>query len=135
MPAALRFSLAKGVDVVIPGMDSVEQVIENAAAGENLRPPNEEEIQALVREKEVWKGEFCRRCAYCMPCPNGLNIPFLLLCQAYYVRYNLREWALARLSGLDKGYGDCEACGECLERCPYDLDIPKLMDRAAKEVV
>ena len=33
---ALRFELTRGMDVVIPGMDAVEQVEENAAAGEKI---------------------------------------------------------------------------------------------------
>jgi len=135
VPAALRYELAAGMDVVIPGMDSTEQVDANAAVGEELRPPTAKEQTDLEEEKKRWGTSFCRRCGYCMPCPNGLQIPFLLLIQAYYVRYGMRDWALERLAGLEKTYADCVACGECVTRCPYELPIPELMARAAEEVV
>ena len=133
--ASIRFSLTRGIDISIPGMDSIEQVDENTAVGDTLNEPSNEEMKKLEEEKKTWEGEFCRRCAYCMPCPQGLNIPFLLLIEAYYTRYGLRDWALGRLNSLDKKFDDCIACGECLERCPYNLPIPEIMERAAKTVV
>jgi predicted aldo/keto reductase-like oxidoreductase len=131
---SMRFALDRGVDVVIPGFDKPEQVAENARAGTDFRPPNEAELAAFEREKERWVGHFCRRCGYCMPCPNGLHIPLLLLIEAYYTRYELRDWALERLAPLEQQYEDCLACGECVERCPYDLPVPELMEAAAKIV-
>ena len=135
VPAALRWSLHRGADAVIPGMDAVEQVRANAAVGRDLRPPDAEELAALERDRRAWGGQFCRRCGYCKPCPNDLDIPALLLLEAYYTRYALRDWALARLAGLEKRYADCAACGECVERCPYRLPIPELMAAAAERVV
>ena len=132
--AAIRFTLTSGIDLSIPGMDSVEQVDVNTAAAEPLVPPADVELAGLAREKELWGGRFCRRCAYCMPCPNGLDIPFLLLIEAYYSRYELRDWALARLSALEKTFGDCTACGECIEKCPYNLPVPDMMSAAAEHV-
>jgi len=132
---AFRFSLAAGMDVLIPGMDSVEQVVENAKVGEGPLEPSEEDLAKIERVKERWEGAFCRRCGYCMPCPNGLNIPFLFLIEAYYARYDLKGWALERLAGLEKKYADCVGCGECVERCPYDLKIPDMMARAGTVVI
>jgi len=133
--ASIRFALTRGIDVSIPGMDSVEQVDENAALGDALGEPTNEELEELRAEKELWGERFCRRCAYCMPCPEGLNIPFLLLIEGYYTRYELHDWARERLRALPKTFSDCVACGECLEKCPYDLPIPDLMKDAAERVV
>lgn len=135
VPAALRFSLHKGMDVLIPGMDSIEQVDQNCEVGDNLRPPTAEELTILAAEKEAWGDRFCRRCGYCMPCPNGLNIPMLLLLHGYHERYGMTDWALERLEGLDKKYDDCVACGDCLSRCPYQLKIPEFMEKAGKELL
>ena len=133
--AALLFELSRGMDVVIPGMDAVEQVVENAAAGAELEPPGPRELEELAADKTRWGDKFCRRCAYCMPCPNGLNIPFLFLIEGYYSRYELRDWALQRLAGLEKKFADCKECGECLAKCPYGLSIPDMMKDAAKRVI
>ncbi|RKZ06237.1 aldo/keto reductase, partial [bacterium] len=132
---SIRFSILKGTDVAIPGMDSVEQVEKNAGVGEELRELDAEETEKLEEEKGTWEGRFCRRCGYCMPCPNGLNIPFLLLIDAYYTRYGLKDWALARLNTLDKKFADCTECGECLDKCPYQLPIPEMMKEAAERVI
>jgi predicted aldo/keto reductase-like oxidoreductase len=133
--AAIRFSLTRGIDVSIPGMDSTRQVDENSAAGERLSPPTEEELALLLQEKELWGEKFCRRCAYCMPCPEGLNIPFLLLIEGYYTRYELVDWAKERLATLPKTYDDCIGCGECLEKCPYHLPIPEMMAEARERIL
>jgi len=133
-PAALRFALGRGADVVIPGMDSPDQVRQNAGAVEAGLEPTAEDLTALEEEGRAWVGHFCRRCGYCKPCPNGLEIPLLLLIEAYYTRYGLRDWALERLATLDKGYADCTACGECTTRCPYELPVAELMAEAAEKV-
>ena len=132
---ALRFELTRGMDIVIPGMDAVEQAEENASVGRKLVPPSEAELSALRLEKTRWGEKFCRRCAYCLPCPNGLNIPFLFLIDGYYTRYELKDWALQRLATLENKYSDCKACGECLKKCPYGLPIPDMMRDAAKRVI
>ena len=135
VPAALRFALHDGVDAAIPGMDAIAQVVENAAVGAALDPPSAEELASFAEEAARWGGRFCHRCGYCKPCPNGLDVPFLLLIEAYYTRYELRDWALERLAGLEKKYADCQACGECAARCPYKLPIPELLAAAATKVV
>jgi predicted aldo/keto reductase-like oxidoreductase len=132
---SILFTLNRGIDVSIPGMNSTAQVDENTSIGDRLEPLTDTQLDELRREREIWSGKFCRRCAYCMPCPNGLNIPFLFLIEAYYTRYNLREWALARLKTQKMTFKDCDACGECLEKCPYELPIPDLMADAARRVI
>lgn len=134
-PLAIRFTLTRGIDVSIPGMDSISQVDENVSCADPLGELSDDDLAALAGEKERLGELFCRRCGYCMPCPNGLNIPFLLLLEGYYTRYGLQDWALERLDGLSKSYRDCTACGECLDKCPYHLPIPDLMERSSKTVL
>jgi len=131
VPPAIRFTLTRGIDISIPGMDAVEQVDENITAGD-LAPLSAGELEALSKEKEAWGELFCRRCGYCMPCPSGLNIPFLLLIEGYYNRYGLKDWAVSRMKTQEKKFSDCTECGECLEKCPYSLPIPELMKRAER---
>lgn len=135
IPLSIRYTLERGIDVSIPGMDSIEQVDDNCSAGEDTPPLTVDELEFLSGEKTFWGEQFCRRCGYCMPCPNGLNIPFLLLLEVYYTRYGLKEWALERLAGLAKSYNDCIECGECLEKCPYDLPIPSLLKSAGETML
>ncbi len=131
---ALRFSLTRGVDLVIPGMDSLDQVMENAAVGEALTELTDEELSLFEKERARLGAHFCRRCGYCMPCQNGLHIPYLLLLQAYYERYDLPEWAADRLATFEKKYSDCTGCDECRSRCPYNLPVSDLMKKGAEQM-
>lgn len=132
--ASLRWCLTHGADVVIPGMDSLQAVKQNAATGRSVRPPSTQEMVEIEAAMSRWEGLFCRRCGYCMPCEQGLNIPFLLLIEAYHERYDLKKWALERLNSLDKKFSDCIACGECQTRCPYGLPVPELMAKHAANI-
>lgn len=121
-----RFILTHGVDVIIPGMDAEKQVVENLSILQNLTAPTTEEIALLEQEKQELGSSFCRRCEYCMPCPEGLPISFLHVLRAYYFRYGLKEWAMERINALPKAYKDCIECYECVKKCPYELDNPKI---------
>jgi len=121
-----RFIFNQGIDVAIPGMDSEQQITENVTALDDLSPLNAREISRLQAEKERLGDRFCRRCEYCMPCPQGLPISFLHVLRNYYFLYDLKDWALERLGGLARTYKDCVACGECVSKCPYHLDMPAI---------
>jgi predicted aldo/keto reductase-like oxidoreductase len=131
---ALRFILTNGADVVIPGMDAENQVTENLTVLGNLNPLKDDELAILEQEKEGMEENFCRRCEYCMPCPEGLPISFLHVLRAYYFRYNLQDWAMGRINSLAKSYKDCIECYECVKKCPYDLDMPKIFKETWKEM-
>ena len=122
----LRYILTSGADVAVPGMDSVNQISENLSVLQNLNPLNNKEMSRLKKEKEILGEHFCRRCEYCMPCPEGLPIPFLHLLHAYYFRYNLKDWAWDRINSLPKSYKDCVECYACFDKCPYELKTPEI---------
>ena len=121
-----RFMFTQGIDVAIPGMDSEKQVAENVAVLENVSPLVAEETARLQKEKERLGDSFCRRCEYCMPCPQGLPIAFLHVLKNYYFLYDLRDWVWERIDALAKTYKDCAACGECVKKCPYHLNMPEI---------
>lgn len=124
---AIKYILSKDyIDVVIPGMDSVNQVIENTSVLNNLNITNEEnlEIKDII---EKLGNRFCRRCEYCMPCPVGINIPMNFLLEGYYSRYNLKEWSKDRYKSLDVNASNCIECGKCESKCPYELHIREML--------
>lgn len=131
----LRFILTSGADVAIPGMDRAEQIPQNLSVLENLHPLDDTELALLYKEKAEWSDNFCRRCEYCMPCPEGLNIPFLHLLDAYYFRYGLQDWAWERLQSLPHAYEDCTNCRRCVEKCPYDLSTPDLFAETWQKIL
>lgn len=130
----LRYILNCGMDVAIPGMDDLYQIDENLAVLKELKPLDAEETAKLNKEKERLSENFCRRCEYCMPCPNGLGISFLHVLIAYYYNYDLKDWVYQRLAALPKTFKDCTQCGECVTKCPYALDTPEIFKRAAADI-
>jgi predicted aldo/keto reductase-like oxidoreductase len=130
---ALRFFLDKPVGVVIPGADSVAQVEENARsfAGAPLSAADKAEI---AKVKQELGGKYCRRCDYCRPCPQGIDISNVFLFHGYYTRYGMREWPIGRYNALPVKASACVACGFCAGRCPYELPIPAMLRQAVKDL-
>lgn len=134
---ALRFILEHAVSTVIPGMDSEEQVDANAMIGREMRPLSNEEAKELEEEVGKLGLAFCRRCEYCQPCQQGIDIPTVFLLDGYYTRYGLETWARERYLGLQAKADSCVECGECEKKCPYNLPIRHMLAdvsiRLAKE--
>jgi len=129
---AIRYVLDNpNVSVAIPGMDNVEQVIENALAGNDRREMTEAEKEAITAEASALGTEFCRRCGYCAPCSQGIDIPSQFLFEGYYNRYELKGWSTDRYTSQAINASHCIECGECEPRCPYDLPIIDMLKRVS----
>lgn len=120
------------VTVAIPGMDSLEQVKKNARVAKESLTLNQDELEIIKEIKEELDGGFCRRCNYCAPCTQGIDIPLQFVVEGYLTRYNLQDWANDRYKGLEIKADDCVQCGACESRCPYDLPIGEMMGRVSK---
>ncbi len=125
---ALKYILSKDyIDVAIPGMNTVEEVKENASVIEDTML-NDEDYKKIEKIRKELSSNFCRRCEYCMPCPVNINIPQNFLLEGYYTRYNLRDWAMERYELLaDSKASKCIECGKCEEKCPYNLPIRSML--------
>lgn len=129
---AMRFIVSNpNVTVVIPGMADVSEIAQNAAAISDTSPLTAAENEKIANIKDLLGTNFCRRCNYCAPCAVGINIPSVFLLEGYFSRYDLKDWAVARYSQLDKHASDCIECGVCESRCPYDLPIRQMLKKAA----
>lgn len=117
----------KNVSVIIPGMDKLEQLEENTNVYKNGYTLSEEDKDKIASIKSKLNKRFCRRCGYCMPCPEDINIPGQFLMEGYYSRYDLKNWAKTRYFAMDKTASDCKSCGVCEKRCPYDLPIREML--------
>lgn len=132
---ALRFALAQEVDVVIPGLGSPGEVEEAVAVGKSYRPLSPVEMRRLLAEVKELGTEFCRQCGYCLPCPSGIDIPFVFRLEGYQDRYDAAEWANQQYLSLTTKAGKCEQCGECESRCPYRLPIREKLRKAERKLL
>jgi predicted aldo/keto reductase-like oxidoreductase len=131
------------VSVVLSGMSDMAQTDDNVATAQAWRPgkftPEDEMVTDGVREWFAGRLKAtCTACGYCLPCASGVEIPknigylndyFMFedpeakdKCKAFYKMLVLEKESAAA----------CTDCGECLEKCPQHLEIPRLLEEAAR---
>lgn len=131
---ALRYiSQNPSVSVIIPGMYDVEEVDKNCMAMEISAKLNEEEIVGIEQIRTRLGTNFCRRCNYCQPCPQQINISGCFLFEGYLSRYGLEDWAKDRYQSMPVKATACVQCGVCETRCPYQLPIREMLKQCARE--
>ncbi len=118
------------VKVILSGMSTMEQVKDNLTTFTNFKPLNEEEhsiISKVRREILDLSKVDCTGCNYCMPCPHGVDIPGnFKLYNAFSMYQNSKYISLAygNLVKNESSASVCEECGECLPKCPQQIEIP-----------
>ncbi len=128
---AMKYILSNpNCTIAIPGMGDRAEVFQNAAAVD-AGALTEEDKLACAKVVEALGHNFCRRCGYCAPCPQGINIPSNFLFVNYLRRYGLAGWAKDRYATLAKTAKDCIGCGTCETRCPYELPIREMLKKVA----
>ncbi len=131
---ALRFiDSSEACDISIPGMGSPEEVEKNAAIVEGFSKLTEEELKKVGSIRKKLGNTFCRRCGYCMPCTQGINIPGSFLMANYLRNYDLPDWAKVRYDAFEKKASDCIQCGLCETRCPYELPIRDMLKDVVRD--
>ncbi|WP_026486453.1 aldo/keto reductase [Caldanaerobius polysaccharolyticus] len=125
------------VTVVLSGMSTLEQVKENieSASRSGVNSLTEEELQLIEKVRNRYKElspVACTGCNYCMPCPNGVNIPrnFTIYNEAHM--YNIFEGSKRDYNGLKEAKAsNCVGCGNCESVCPQHLPIIDLLKDVA----
>lgn len=87
------------------------------------------------QETETLGSDRCRQCYQCLPCPEAINIPEVLRLRNLAIAYNMTEFGQYRYQMFEnaghwfpgKKGNRCTECGDCLPRCPEQLEIPKLL--------
>ena len=127
--ASLAFKYLGRYPGVLPlvGIERVSEVEEIISIVDGPADLTVSELAEMNRIRRELGSRFCRRCGYCQPCPQDINISLML---------NLPGFA--RRFAPDRIYGDwgqqiiataetCLDCGECESRCPYNLPIRQIM--------
>ena len=127
-------SIAHSVVLIrVPEDANVEEVKDNCSNEVFELLSQEDQLKCEEIKKELGQ-EFCRRCGYCAPCPQGINIPSNFLFVNYLRRYGLASWAKDRYWSMKATAQDCIKCGLCESRCPYNLPIRSMLEKVAEEM-
>jgi len=131
---AIRFAAGlENVAVVLSGMSSMEQLMDNTGYMADFEPLNEEEIALVEQAVDKIKADIaipCTGCGYCLDgCPMNIPIPrYFSLYNDYQKRPVKKKWTLEvgyyeRLIMTFGKASDCIGCGGCESVCPQHLDI------------
>jgi hypothetical protein len=127
------------VSVALSGMSTMDQVEENLRSADRSGPgiltQNELQLIDRVKLKYVQFGFVgCTGCRYCLPCPEGVNIPEIIsLYNEYYMKdkddeIKKKYWEHITKESQAKR---CARCGTCEELCPQKLTVRDILNRAA----
>lgn len=136
---ALRWVASKpNVKVVLSGMSTFEQVEDNLATFNHFEPLSKEEEALVDKVAETIKSRTkngCTGCAYCMPCPFGIDIPKNFRIWNDYSMYGNASSAKEKYSALGDGRAEfCKKCGKCETMCPQAIKIREDLQRVAAEM-
>jgi len=128
------------ISVVLSGMSTMEQVVQNVEIAGRSSPGmlTTEDLDLIARAREAYRGLVpvpCTGCGYCMPCPNGVEIPHIFQIYNDSVMYDdVEAGRMFYQSGMmlqpEQLADNCMECGECLEACPQYIPIPDWLKKA-----
>lgn len=138
----------RNVTCVLSGMNSMDQLNENLKVASDTTPMSMsfEELETVELVKRVMRNSLkinCSTCGYCMPCPQGVNIPECM--KIYNEKYLFNHKGFINPSFMDYyqyvggimgnsgNAGKCNGCGKCLRKCPQKLDIISELEKVKKE--
>jgi uncharacterized protein len=125
------------VSTVLTGASTLAQlqdhtrIVKNASA-DSLTP---EELSLFDRVQAAYRKMLkvdCTGCGYCMPCPNGVNIPqnFQLYNDNFLFKdATFNTFAYNHFLEPKQRASGCIECLLCMEKCPQKIDIPTELKR------
>jgi predicted aldo/keto reductase-like oxidoreductase len=123
------------VSVVLSGMSAMQHVEENVASAEvsGVGSLSAEELALFDQVREKYQKLCpipCTKCGYCMPCPNGVNIPRNFEVYNEGVMYDKPDSARDGYNNWipeEMRASQCIQCRECEEKCPQSIVISEWM--------
>ena len=127
------------VKVILSGMSTYDQVLDNLNTFENYKSLNVEEQKLVDQVAKTIKSRVkngCTGCRYCMPCPFGIDIPKNFAIWNHEAMYGNPEAAkkkyereLSESARADQ----CRKCGACEKECPQAIAIRQDLVRVAED--
>lgn len=130
----------ENVKVVLSGMSTMEQLMENIEIADRLLPNSiDDKGLALIEQvRATYESRIqvpCTQCKYCMPCPHGVEIPraFTLYNRAHIFNAadSIKEQYNA--TSVEAKASNCKECGLCEPQCPQKIQIIQMLKEVTIE--
>ena len=108
------------------GIQYMEELEEFLSYPHNLTL-NDELKDIIENDKEELGDDFCRGCGYCMPCPEDISISFCARMSLWIRRFPTEPYLTEEFQEMMEATKNCVECFSCVEKCPYELEIPRLL--------
>ena len=125
--------------MILSGMSNLDQVQQNTALFDDMKPLSEKEEAILVKAAEMLRSAGtipCTGCRYCVEgCPAKIDIPDILDLLNEYARFGSLQSAKRSYGFRTRGKGlasACVECGQCLDACPQHIESAVHMAKAAE---
>ena len=126
---SLSYALSQpGLSTVVPGVKSLEEL--TAALRFLDAPPEEKDFSAAIAGSAGISQGSCVYCNHCLPCPSFIDVGETLRLLDIAEHSNT-DSVRATYAALSVKASACVECGECLDRCPFGVDVIQRMRRAA----
>lgn len=125
----LSYALSQpGISTVVPGVKNLEEL--RAALRFLDAAPQEKDFSAAIAgSAATWQGS-CVYCNHCLPCPSLIDVGETLRLLDI-AEHQHTDSVRAAYAALSVNASACVECGECLDRCPFGVDVIQRMRRAA----
>ncbi len=131
------------VSLLLSGMSTMEQVVENVASagrsGPNSLTADELALIGRVRDKYRELAAIpCTNCQYCQPCPSGVAIPRCFELYNEMTMYGQPERARVAYANWfkpEERADRCQECGECEDKCPQKIEIMAWLKKVHEALV
>ena len=123
--AELAFKFLNGYPdlVAIPGIEHVEEIEQIVSIVDSGAVLEGDELARAEKVAAELGKLFCRRCGYCEPCPQGVPILTAMSFEGIMKRLPPERGLAGPAKAVAERAGNCIECGQCQEKCPYDLPI------------
>ncbi|MFC1860239.1 aldo/keto reductase [Chloroflexota bacterium] len=124
---AFKYLLQFSDIVINVGIEKISEIEEVVSILDNPQWMTATEQQEMERLRQELGTRFCRRCDYCQPCTQDISISSVMTFPSRPKRLPPERLFSEASSELMEKAASCIECGDCEERCPYNLPIREMI--------